>query len=127
MLRLFICHLFLSFLPEANLKFVNKNSNSAFPMLEIAGERTIIYQKTSKSIKRMFCFNQVPENVNNADMRSTYKMTVVKTNPSGKLTLEITYILDRLTNKYSAYLKTISVFIDDRPNITTEDYFEVKT
>lgn len=124
---LFLCYFILNSLPDINLQFTNKDPNSTFSKFEVVGEKTIVYQRNGKEIRPVYTFNQVPSNIHNVDMRSTYKMTVVETIPKGKLTVEIGYTLYRETNMYSGYLKIKTDYSDAKPSLTTTDYFEIKS
>jgi len=113
---------------QAQMTFVNKNTDSNFPSIDFNAVRTNLYHKINGHTKLWQFWDQVPQNYKNEAGQSIYKMTVYSTDAVAKRTFEISYTIPYgdANNRPFAYMKAIFIYTDGTPSKTIEENYALK-
>jgi hypothetical protein len=117
---LLCCGLFAN----AQIVFKNRDPKGALPKFIIKNGETEIYGKLGGKPHVLELFDQVPELYDNMDGRSRYRMTKTSNDNIARKTYEISYTLDRQTQKYGGGIIYTIDFHDKRPTKVFKEYFD---
>lgn len=108
----------------ANLTFVNKDSSSSLPKFEIKNGKTLLYERIEGNEVLTYSWKQVPVKYDESNNRSRHKMIITVKDGALSKNLEISYLIDHTSGKYSAMIK--STHSDASGKHVREDYFTLK-
>lgn len=109
-----------------NLVFVNLQSNSTTPKIEIRNGKTMLFQTVGAEMKLTNTWNEVPKLVSSEDRSDRYSGLFVSDDRVANRKYEIVYHREHGSNRYLAYLKTTIDFKDSRPTKVLDHQFKLQ-